>query len=432
MLDPKFIRDHADLVRKNLEKRNSTINLDHFLILDDGRRKMIAEVDTLRAQQNEASDKVAMLQGGEREALIEKMKQLKETVKEKESELDTCEKEYQELLLSFPNMLADDVPVGGGELENKVIRSWGTPRIFDFTPLDHIVLGEMHGLIDMERASKVSGSRFTYLKGKLALLQFAVIQYTFSVLTNEKTLKEIADSIGYSGSTKAFIPVIPPFFIRPEVYAQMARLEPKEERYYIASDDQYLIGSAEHTLGPLHMNEILEEKDLPLRYVGYSTSFRREAGSYGKDMRGILRLHQFDKIEMETFSKKEDSLAEQNFIVAIQEYLIRSLGIPYQVMMICTGDMGTHDARQIDMECWIPSQNTYRETHTSDLMTDYQSRRLNTRVKRTGGNEFVHMNDATAFAIGRILIAIMENYQTKSGNIEIPEALRPFAGFETI
>jgi seryl-tRNA synthetase len=221
--------------------------------------------------------------------------------------------------------------------------------------------------------------------------------------------------------------------IRPEVFQRMARLEPKEERYYIPSDDIYLIGSAEHTLGPLHMDETIQEDRLPIRYLGFSTAFRREAGSYGKDTRGILRVHQFDKLEMESFVSPEEGFAEQDFFVAIQEYLVHSLGLPYQVVAICTGDMGNPDVRQFDIEMWIPSQGKYRETHTSDYMGDYQARRLATKMKRKDGKtEFVHMNDATAFAIGRTLIAIMENYQTADGKIMVPEVLQKYVGKKVI
>ena len=313
------------------------------------------------------------------------------------------------------------------------MRKWGSVPKFTFTVKDHVQLGHDLDLIDNETASNISGARFTYLKNELALLQFALIQHAFFVLTSEKLLKKIADSVKKGFNAKPFSPMIVPVMIKPDVFGKMARLEPKEERYYIPSDDVYLVGSAEHTLGPMHMDKIILEQDLPLRYVGYSTAFRREAGSYGKDTKGILRMHQFDKIEMESFSKPEDSILEQNFFVAIQEYLIKSLEIPYQVVMICTGDMGGPDARQIDIECWMPGQNKYRETHTSDLMTDYQARRLNTRLKRKDNKiEFVHMNDATVFAIGRTLIAILENYQQKDGSIKIPKVLQKYTGFKVI
>jgi seryl-tRNA synthetase len=220
--------------------------------------------------------------------------------------------------------------------------------------------------------------------------------------------------------------------MRPEVMEKMARLEPREERYHIPGDDMYLIGSAEHTLGPLHMDEIIPAAKLPIRYVGFSTSFRREAGASGKDTRGILRVHQFDKVEIESFTAPEDSEAEQDFFVAIQEYLIQSLELPYRLVMTCTGDQGDPDARHIDLDTWMPGEGKYRETHSADLMTDYQSRRLQTRLRRADGKiEFVHMNDATAFA-GRTLIAILENYQTKEGNVLVPKVLQPYVGKEII
>jgi seryl-tRNA synthetase len=210
---------------------------------------------------------------------------------------------------------------------------------------------------------------------------------------------------------------------------KMGRLQPIDERYYFEKDDMVFIGSAEHTLGPLHMDEIINEDNLPIRYIGYSVAMRREAGTYGKDTKGILRQHQFDKAEMESFCLPENSYAEQDLFVAIQEYILKKLGIPYRVMIICTGDMGGPDHRQIDIECWMPGQDTYRETHTSDLMQGFQARRLNTRVRRKSGDlEFVHMNDATAIAMGRTLIAIIENFQQADGSIKIPEVLRPYMG----
>ena len=252
---------------------------------------------------------------------------------------------------------------------------------------------------------------------------------------SEKELKKIADSVTKGYSVKPFIPIVPPVLVRPDVMTKMARLteQDKDERYYLPKDDLYLVGSAEHTLGPMHMDETFNEDDLPVRYLGFSTSFRRESGSYGQDTRGVLRVHQFDKIEMESFTLPEESTKEQDFIVAIQEKLVQALKISYQVVMISTGDMGNPDARQIDIECWMPGQGKYRETHTSDLMTDYQTRRLNTKVRRKDGRiEFAHTNDATAFAIGRTLIAILENYQQEDGSVKVPEVLQKYIGVEVI
>lgn len=425
MLDINFIRENKDLVKKVLKDRNYDINLDDFLRLDNERRELIAQVESLRQERNLAA----------KEKDIEKGKEIKNKLSSLEEELKKKEEGYNSVLLKLPNIPLKDVPVGKDESGNTVLRKWGEPKKFDFPVKDHVELGESLDIIDIEDAGKVTGSRFAYLKGEAAILQLALINFTFSALLDEKVLSEIAKQVSPDQSSKAFIPVIPPVMIKPEVYTRMGRLDPTvvDERYYLQKDDLYLIGSAEHTLGPLHMDQTIEEKDLPIRYLGYSTSFRREAGAYGKDVRGILRVHQFDKMEMESFTTADDSQKEQDFIVAIQEYLVKSLGIPYQVVIICTGDMTTPDARQIDIECWVPSQNRYRETHTSDLMTDYQARRLGTRVRRKNGKtELVHMNDATAFAIGRILIAILENNQQKDGSVKIPEVLQKFTGFSVI
>jgi seryl-tRNA synthetase len=313
-------------------------------------------------------------------------------------------------------------------MDNKILRQVGKAPKFDFQPKEHWQLGRDLGIIDNERAAKVSGSRFTYLKGGAALLEFALIQFAFSVLTNEKILKKIIKTSDLNVKPTPFVPVIPPVLIQEEVMQKMARLEPKEERYHIPNDNLYLVGSAEHTIGAMYMDEVLQVDKMPIRYIGFSTAFRREAGSYGKDTKGITRIHQFDKLEMESFTLPDDSVAEQDFIVAIQEYLVKSLDLPYQVVAICTGDMGAPDARQIDIETWMPGQEKYRETHTSDMMTDYQARRLGTKVRlKSGSLEFVHMNDATAFA-GRTIIAILENYQTKEGTVKVPKVLSKYMG----
>ena len=424
MLDIKFIRQNKESVEEACRKKKIDMNIDYLLELDEKRRLHLTDIEALRAEQNKLGKEG-----------IEQAKKIKAQIKEIEPELKKTEDEFQELMLRVPNVIMDDVPEGKDETENRVIRKWGEVPKFDFKPKDHVSLGESLDIIDTKKAAEVTGARFGYLKGGAALLELALIQHAFNVLTSKEIVKKIADSVEPSYADKVFIPVFPPVMVRPEVFVRMARLSPedKNERYYLPQDDLYLVGSAEHTLGALHMDEIIPEKDFPIRYLGFSTSFRREAGSYGKDTRGILRVHQFDKIEMESFTTPENSLKEQNFFVAIMEYLMQSLKIPYQVVMICTGDMGAPDARQIDIEAWLPGQNKYRETHTSDLMTDYQARRLNTRVRRKDGSiEFVHMNDATAFAIGRAIIAIIENYQQKDGTIKIPEVLQKYTGIKEI
>lgn len=425
MLDINFIREDPDKVKEGVKKKGYDPKMvDRVLKVDETRRQLIGDIEKLRQERNKLTKKD-----------IEKGRKIKEMLRRLEPDLRAVDEQLKNLLYDIPNLPADDVPEGKDESENVEIKKWGKPRKFTFKPRDHLALGELLDVIDVKIAARVTGTRFGYLKNEGALLEFALIQHTFNVLTDEKILKSLAGKVKKDYSSKPFLPVVPPVMIRPEVFTKMARLGPedKDERYHLAKDDLYLIGSAEHTLGPTHMDEVIPEKNLPLRYAGFSTSFRREAGSYGKDTRGIFRVHQFDKVEMESFTLPENSDKEQNFIVAIQEYLMQSLEIAYQVVMVCTGDMGGPDYRQIDLETWLPGQNKYRESHTSDLMTDYQARRLKTKVRRKNGTvELVHMNDATAFAIGRTLIAILENCQQKDGSVLIPKVLQKYTGFKKI
>jgi seryl-tRNA synthetase len=428
MLDIKFIRENVETVKQAVLNKKVNVDVDRLLEADERRRQLISEIEIKRAEQNSTGEMIATEKDAKTKTeVIEKMRLVKDALKNLEQKLNVLLTEFDSLLENIPNIPFADVPVGKDESENVVRKKVGELPKFTFQPKDHIELGEALDIIDTKTAAEITGSRFAYLKGDLVLMQYALQQYVMSILTDRNLLKKIITIAGLDLPATPFIPVVPPLMIKPETFSRMARLEPREERYHIPSDDLYLIGSAEHTLGPLHMDKILHEADLPLRYVALTAAFRREAGSYGQDIRGIIRQHQFDKIEMESFTLPESSRAEQDFIVAIQEHLLQALRIPYQIVDICTGDMGKPDARQIDMECWLPGQNTYRETHTSDLMTDYQSRRLNTRVRRNSGElEFVHMNDATALAMGRILVAIMENYQQADGSIAIPEVLHPY------
>jgi len=424
MIDIEHLRKDPDLFRSSVARRNQDPQIvDKFLDLDKQWRETTTKSEGLRSEQKKlgAAGK------------IEEAKKLKEELTSVQAILEDLDKKRHEVVLSIPNLLAAGVPEGKDESENIVIRTWGEPTKFDFQPLDHMELGVKLGLVDNERATKVSGARFTYIKGGAAMLQLALINFVFETLTNAETVKQIAEKAGVS--SKPFTPVFPPMMINPTMYTRMARLSPetKDERYHIPSDDMYLIGSAEHTLGSMYADEALPENQLPIRYIGYSTSFRREAGAAGKDTHGILRLHQFDKLEMESFTTPETSAAEHEFFVAIQEHLLQQLEIPYQVIGICTGDMGTPDYMQTDINAWMPGQDKYRETHTADYMTDYQTRRLGTKVRRTDDTSvFAHTNDATAFAIGRTLIAIIENNQTKDGSIKVPKALQKWTGFTEI
>lgn len=434
MLDIALIRENPELVKKGIAAKNANPEMvDAFLALDLKWRNVATELDKLRALQKALSE----------ERKVDEAKANKEQIKELERDFAELSEERDVLWMRIPNLPSEDTPVGRDETSNKVIRSWGEPREFPFALKDHLALGEALGLIDMARASEVAGARFAYLKGDLVRLQFAIQQWVTETLSDEGILRTIADRVKKGYSAKPFIPVLPPLMIRPDVFQKMARLEPKEERYHLTHDDLYLIGSAEHTMGPLHMKETINEADLPIRYLGFSTSFRREAGSYGKDTRGIFRNHQFDKLEMESFTAPEDGVTEQDFLVAVQEHLTQALKIPYRVVICSTGDQGDPDARHLDIEMWMPGQNQYRETHSADYMADYQARRLGTKVRRFtppraeaagqgGATVFAHMNDATAFAMSRTPIAIMENYQTEEGKIEVPEALRRYVGKDII
>ena len=424
MLDIQFVIDNKDLVRKNISNRCSEeVDLDEVELLYTKRTELVGEIDDINRQKKE----VAQTRD------YEKGRTLREKGQKKEAEFSKIAKELSHLLAKIPNMPLADVPIGKDESENVVIRTVGEKTKFSFDPKPHWDLGRDLDVIDIERATKVSGARFVYIKGDLAVLQVALYQFVLSVVTDKSSLESIAKSAGLQISTKPFVPVIPPTMIKPEMMFGMARLEPKEDKFFIEKDELFMVGSAEHTLGAMHAGEMFEEKDLPFRYLGISPAFRREAGSYGKDTKGILRQHQFDKLEFESFTLPEDSRKEQDFLIAIQEYLMQQLGLPYQVVAVCTGDMGGPDLRQIDIETHMPGQGMYRETHSADLVGEYQSRRLGIKVKRSNGEkEFVHMNDATVIAIGRIFIAILENFQQEDGSILLPEVLRKFSGIDRI
>lgn len=423
MLDIKFIRENKEVVAAAIKNKNRTIDLDQLIALYEKKKALTQKLDELNRERNEAA-KVRD---------IEKGTTLKKESEGLQEEQNQAEKEFVTMMLKVPNIPSLDTPIGADETSNKVIRQWGEKPQFSFKPKDHVELGEALGIIDTETAAKVSGSRFSYIKGDLVLLQFALLNFCLKILTNKETLEQIAKDAGLSIKVTPFVPVLPPVFVKPAVQNRMARFMAPEDHYMFPNDDLMLIGSAEHTLGPIHMDQTFTEDQLPIRYVGYSSAFRREAGAAGKDTRGIIRQHQFEKLEMETFCLPENSVQEQDFLVAIQEYIMKSLKLPYQAILVCTGDMGFPDYRQIDLETWMPGQDAYRETHSADLIASFQPRRLNTRVKRADGKaEPVHMNDATAVAFGRTLVAIIENYQQADGTIRVPDVLVPYLGKEKI
>ncbi len=431
MLDIRYVRDNAARVKENSKQKGYDIDVDLILEVDDRRRKLQQQADELRAKRNEVAGK--MKGGKPTPELVEEGKKIKEKLATLEADLTLTEEEFLKLLKEIPNLAEEDVPVGTNEEENVVVKTVGQKPEFNFKPKNHAEIAQQKGWLDKERAAKVAGARFNYLKGDLVRLHFAIIQFVLDKLTDQAFIDEVIKENNLKVSNKPFSPVLPPYMIRTDIYDAMDRLEPREDRYKIEGEDLWLQGSAEHVLGSMHVNEILPENELPIRYLGYATSFRREAGSYGKDMEGMFRMHQFDKLEMETLGLAEEGKQEHLFMIAIQEKLMQMLGLPYQVVMKCMADIGKPNARGVDIEAWLPGQNKYRETHTADYMTDYQARRLKTRVRKSDGSiQLVHTNDATALALSRTPIAILENYQKENGDVEIPEALRSYMGSSTL
>ena len=425
MLDIRYIREHPDEVQKKSEQKGYKVDINKLLELDEKRRSLLTQAQDFTRRRNELAK-----QFKDNKPSAERVQEGQELRKEEQkltAELKAVEEPFFEILKAVPNMPADDVPVGTSEAENVVSKEWGDKPQFDFKPKTHWEIGETHGLIDKERAAKVAGSRFAYIKGDLVRLQFALMQFGIDVLTNEEILKQIIEDAGIEGLTsKPFVPVLPPAVARTEVFEATGRLNRQEQTYKLEDEDLWLNASAEHTLAPMYMNETLDEADLPIRYVGYTTAFRREAGTYGKDTEGIARLHQFDKLEMESFGLPEDSLREHFFMIAIEEYLMQQLKLPYRVLTKCTADIGRPNARGVDIEAWFAGQDRYMETHTADYITDFQARGMQTRVRRANGEvQLVHTNDATAFS-QRPLLAIIENYQTADGNVNIPTVLQPY------
>lgn len=418
MLDIKFIRENPEVVKKAAVNKGYTVDIEHVLEIDSKYRELSLLVQKLREERNRLA-KAASNAVDKKD--IEKGKAIKEKLEKEEHALRAVDEELREWLLKIPNIPADDVKVGKDESENAVVKKHGTPHKFDFTPKDHLELGETLDIIDVKRAAKVSGTRFGYLKNQAALLEFAIIQLALETLTSE-----------------GFIAVIPPVLINQEITQGLGYWQAGgNEDYYLVGEPAekknfYLVGTAEHAIVPMHKDEVFNKKDLPRRYVAFSSAFRREAGSYGKDTRGILRVHQFDKVEMVSFVTAEDDDSEHEYLLSLEEKLFQSLDIPYQVVKMCTGDLGFPTAAKYDIEAWMPGQGKYREVTSVSTVTDFQSRRLNIKYQGNDEKKFVHILNGTAFAIGRTLIAILENYQQEDGSVVIPEVLRKYTGFDKI
>lgn len=368
----------------------------------------IRELEKLQSEINAASKIIPSLSPEEKKKKILELKPISNRISELKNEM----RQGENHIVNIPNVPKSDVPNGDDESGNIVEREvCKKPKLKD--PKDYLTLTESKGFIDLKRASKVSGSRFGYILGPLAQMEFALVQYAQKVLLKEK-----------------FTLVVPPVLIKEENMAAMGYLNGggEDETYHFEKDNLYLVGTSEQSIGPMHRDEIFKEEDLPKRYVSFSTCFRREAGSYGKDTKGILRVHQFDKLEMFSITLPEKSDEEHAFLLAMEEKLMQGLELPYRVVKLCAGDLGWPSARTWDIETWMPGQNTYRETHSTSTTTDYQSRDLNIKVDRGSKKEYVHMLNGTAFAIGRTLIAIIENYQQSDGSINIPKVLQPYMG----
>ncbi|MDN5274188.1 MAG: hypothetical protein JWP06_89 [Candidatus Saccharibacteria bacterium] len=426
MLDIRFIRENAEGVQENARVKGYDVNIEELLRLDQSKRQLQQQADELREKRNEIASR--MKGGKPSDELIAEGKAIKDQLVDFEKALKEAELSFMTLLKKVPNMALSDVPVGSSEDDNVIAKTVGEPTKFVFTPKNHAEIAEAKGWLDKERAVKVAGARFAYLKGDLVMLDWAMNMFALSQLTNRDLIARLIKENNLNLSDKPFVPVQPPAVARTNVYDATGRLNKEEQTYKLADDDLWLNASAEHVMAPMYMNETLSEDDLPHRYVGYTTAFRREAGTYGKDMEGFFRLHQFNKLEMEVFSTAETSLDEHFLAIAIQEHLMTQLGLPYRVVQKCTADIGGPNARGVDIDVWLPGQDQYRETHTADLITDYQTRRMQTKVRRADGTlELIHTNDATALS-QRPLIAILENYQTEDGDVRVPEALRPYLG----
>jgi seryl-tRNA synthetase len=415
MLDIKLVRSNPQVVRAALERRGSTQSLDEFLAVEAERRRLTTEVETMRAERKATSDEIAKVKkaGGDAGEAIAAMRALGDTIKEREQELEAVEARMRAMLLDIPNLVADDVP-SGGEDDSVELRRIGEPPAFDFEPKDHLDLGVALDLIDMERAAKASGSRFAYLKGDLVLLAFALWRLGLDVVTE-----------------KGFRPVIPPVLVREEAMYGTGFFPADEQQIYRTTDGDCLVGTSEVPLAALHMEEFVDGDALPLRYTGFSTCFRREAGAAGKDTRGIFRVHQFDKLEMFSFCLPEQAEFEHELILSAEEDLLQLIGVPYRVVNIAAGDLGAPAAKKYDCEAWMPGQGRYREVTSCSNCTDYQARRLNCRYRTDNGPRFVHTLNGTAVT-WRFLIAIMENNQRADGTIAVPKVLRPYVGKESL
>jgi len=425
MLDIKIIRENPSFVRENLARRGDPENLrmlDELIECDKLWRQHLTRLNELRRERNRITAQIAEAKkkGGDITAIISRAKAVDAEITELEKRVADYEEKVHNYLMLLPNLLHESVPIGKDEFDNVTVRTWGEPPKFSFPPKDHIDLGLSLDIMDVERAGKIAGARFFYLKKEGVLLDMALMSYAL-----EEMVK------------KGFTPIEPPFLMRRKPYEGVIALSDFEnDLYKVEGEDLYLIATSEHPMAAMYMNEVLKAEDLPIKLVGVSTNFRKEAGAHGKDTRGIFRTHQFNKVEQFVFCKPEDSWKIHEELVRNAEELVQKLGLPYRVVNVCTGDIGKVAAKKYDIEAWMPAQNAYREIISCSNCTDYQARRLNIRYREKEGEPpkgFVHTLNSTALATGRTIVAILENYQQEDGSVVIPEVLRKYMmGIEKI
>jgi len=416
MLDIKLIRSNPKKVKEALEKRKAKVNLDEILKLDQKRRGLLLEADVLKEKRNTVSEEIGKLKREKKDAQIKilDMREVSTNIKELDVQIKEIEEETAKILLEIPNIPHESVPLGEDEKDNIEIRKWGKPRKFDFIPLPHWDIGEALNILDFERGVKLASARFTVLKGMGAKLERALINFMLDLHTNEHGYKEI----------------FPPFLVNSETMTGTGQLPKFENDLFKCKNGLYLVPTAEVPLTNLHRQEILNEDDLPLYYTAYTACFRKEAGSYGKDVRGLIRQHQFNKVEMVKFCRPEASYQELETLTQNAEEVLKRLEIPYRVIVLCTGDMGFSAAKTYDVEVWLPAQNKYREISSCSNCEDFQARRamIRYRSKEKEKVNFVHTLNGSGLAVGRTLVAILENYQQKDGSVVIPDVLRPYMG----
>lgn len=415
MIDIKFLRENPDAVRASQKGRGENVDLvDQIIAIDEIKRAAIAEFEALRQEQNTLSKSVGAAKGDEKTALLANAKELADKVKAADSKRAEVEEQTKQLVLQLSNLLDTEAPIGGEE-DFVTIEHIGTPRDFTkdgFEPKDHVELGKLLGAIDTERGAKVAGSRSYYLTGAGAMLEFALVNYAIQ-----------------SALKNGFTPVIPPVLVNPSAMEGTGFLgQAAENVYRIERDDVYLVGTSEVPLAAMHMDEILPADKLPMRYAGYSSCFRREAGTYGKDTRGIIRVHQFDKVEMFSFCKPEDAKEEHKRLLQWEKDFLNAMEIPYRVIDVASGDLGSSATRKFDIEAWIPTQGAYREVTSTSNCTEFQARRLNIRYKDADGTKAIATLNGTLVAIPRMIVAILENHQNADGTVNVPAALQPFLG----